>query len=63
MNTTTNQTPTAQTLRLFTDDTLNKLGTCLRKASPPADGCVAYSSCYMNLFTPVSTGSCKDGGA
>jgi hypothetical protein len=63
MNTTTNQTPTAVTLRLFTDDTLNKLGTCLRNASPPADGCVAYNSCYSNLFPPVSTKACADGGA
>jgi hypothetical protein len=62
MNTTTDQTPTAQTLRFFTDDTLNKLGTCLRNSSPPADGCIAYKSCYMNVFPAVSN-ACPDGGA
>jgi hypothetical protein len=62
MNTMNITTYPAQALRFFTDDSLNKLNSCIVAASPPADGCVAYTQCYQNLLPPVSAKSCGDGG-
>lgn len=61
-NLTTDVNDLARTLRYYTDDTLSKLNSCLIAASPPADGCIAFSSCYQNLLPPAPTCS-ADGGA
>lgn len=63
-NLTTNANNLALTLRYYTDDTLNRLNTCLVNSSPPADGCIAFDSCFQQLLPPASASSCTaDGGA
>lgn len=62
-NLTTNANNLALTLRYFSDDTLNRLNTCLVNSSPPADGCIAFASCYQNLLPPAPANPCAaDGG-
>lgn len=62
-NLTTNANNLALALRYFSDDTLNRLNTCLINSSPPADGCIAFEACYQNLLPPASANPCTaDGG-
>ena len=61
-NLTTNANDLGRTLRFYRDETLTKLSTCLVNASPPADGCIAFSSCYQSLLPPAPTCT-GDGGA
>ena len=61
-NLTTNANDLARALRYFTDDVLNKINTCLVAASPPADGCIAFGSCYSNQLPPAPV-CAADGGA
>lgn len=62
-NLTTNANNLALTLRYYTDDTLSRLNTCLVNSSPPADGCIAFESCFKNLLPPATTSPCAaDGG-
>jgi hypothetical protein len=61
MNLTTNGNDLARTLRYYTDETLTTLNSCLVAASPPAEGCIAFSSCYQKLLPPAPTCS-GDGG-
>ena len=61
-NLTTNTTNLALTLRYYTDETLDQLNTCLVKASPPADGCIAFESCYKQLVPPAPASSCTSAG-
>lgn len=61
-NLTTNANSLGLTLRYYADDTLSRLNTCLVNSSPPADGCIAFDSCFKNLLPPASADPCADGG-
>lgn len=63
-NLTTNANNLALSLRYYNDDTLNRLNTCIVNSSPPADGCIAFESCYKNILPPDPASPCSgDGGA
>jgi hypothetical protein len=61
-NLTTDASDLARALHYYSDETLNKLNTCLTSASPPADGCIAFQACYTQLQPAATTPTCTDGG-
>ena len=61
-NLTTNANNLGLTLRYYNDDTLTRLNACLINSSPPADGCIAFESCYQQPSPPAAASSCTTGG-